>query len=65
VEKSMINAALLIAAITTAVGARAGEPRPPIPAELVLERFSVAKGGECSSVVSGWAPDRGISMNTV
>jgi Aspartyl protease len=47
VPKSITNAALLIAAIATAMGTRAGEPRPQIPAELVLERFSVAKAGDC------------------
>jgi hypothetical protein len=47
VVKHIINAALLIAADTTPGGDWAGEPRPEIPPELVLERFNVAKGGDC------------------
>ena len=48
-RNSTFDMALIIAVIAGAsLGiTRAGEPRPEIPARLVLERFDVARGGDC------------------
>ena len=42
--KLIVKAIVLVAAITSAAGGRAGEPRPEIPAYRVLQEFVVVKG---------------------
>ena len=42
--KLIVKAIVLVAAINSAAGGRAGEPRPEIPADLVLQEFVVVKG---------------------